>query len=90
MMVPLLNATVMKYGAHLDPHLEQSPPPPSPSSSALMEARLGGDFWQQFAAQPVSPQMLLVSNDQIDINCLCGGLSSDSITLLILDSRSNS
>ena len=52
------------------PHLDHSPPPPSPSSSALMAALQEMDLLGQFAAQPISPQMLLVSNDQIQVNLL--------------------
>ena len=52
------------------PYLHQSPPPPSPSSSPLMTGGLEAGSWLQFAAQPVSPQMLLVSNDQIQVNIL--------------------
>ena len=66
MMVPLLSATVMKSMAILDPYLDQSPATPSLSSSALMAMKVViRGSWLQFAAPPVLPQMLLVSNDQI-------------------------
>ena len=62
MMVPLLSATVMKSMAILDPYLDQSPATPSLSSSALMAIMVvTRDSWQQFAAQSILSQMLLVS-----------------------------
>ena len=60
------------------PYLHQSPPPPSPSSSPLITVILAEDFLLQFAAQPVSPQMLLVGNDQIKVNILIWTASADT------------